>query len=210
MLRKHSAVFREDLPEGLPPEREIDHEIMVSEGSKPPHRALFQLSSSELIATKQYVTDLLKKGNIRPSISSYGAPWFFVKQKGTVRGVIHYRTLNRITERNNAPIPRTDEMFDRLGKAAIFFKLDLKSGFHRIRVRKQDIEKTAFKTKFGQYEFLVMPMGLCNVPEMFQALLNNIFGDVIDVFLVVYLDDLLIYSNSYEEHLENLEILLAR
>lgn len=119
------------------------------EDYKPPHRALFQLSPSELLATKNYVTDLLNKVKIRPSTSPYGAPHFFVRQNGKLHGVIEYIALNRITKRNNVPIPRTDEMFDRLGKATVFSKLDLKSGFHQIRVRNDDIEKTAFKTKYG-------------------------------------------------------------
>lgn len=160
ILKKYTSVFRDELPEGLPPKRSVDHEINIAEGSKPPHQPLFQLSPSELIATKNYVTDMLNKGKIRPSRSPYGAPLFFVRQQDKLRGVIDYRALNRITKRNNSPIPRTDEMFDRIGKAKVFSKLDLKAGFHQIRVRNEDIEKTAFKTKYGSYEFLVMPMGL--------------------------------------------------
>lgn len=177
---------------------------------KSPHRSLFQLSPSESLAKKQYVKELPSKNKIRPSRSPYGPPLFFVKQKGRLRGVKDYRELNRITKRNNAPIQRTDEMFERLGNWKVFLKLDLKSGFHQILVRKADIEKTAFKTKYGHYEFLVMPIGLCNVPETFQALMNSIFSNVIDDFLVVYLDDLLIYSKSHDAHLEHLGNILER
>lgn len=203
-------VFRDDLPDGLPPAREIDHKIETDPEAKPPHRGIFQLSPAELVATKEYVTNLLQKGKIRPSKSPYGAPLFFVKQKGKLRGVIDYRALNRITKHNNAPIPRTDEMFDRLGGATYFSKLDLKSGFHQIRISSSDIEKTAFKTKYGHFEYLVMPMGLRNAPATFQALMNSIFRDCIDDFLVIYLDDILIFSNNREDHLEHLKLVLSR
>ena len=159
---------------------------------KPPHSPLFQLSPVELVAGKEYVQDLLKKGKIRPSKSTFGAPLFFVKNKDKpLRGVVDYGALNRITKKN-APFPRSDEMFDRLGGATVFSKPDLKTGFHQIRVRRDDIEKNAFNTKYGQFEYLVMPMGLCNAPATFQSLMNRIFYDCIDVFLVVYMDDVLI------------------
>lgn len=155
--------------------------------------------------------DLLKKRKIRHSKCPYGAPLFFVKQKGRLRGVIDYRALNRITKHNNAPIPRTDEMFDRLGRARFYSKLDLKTGFHQIRINAADVEKTAFKTKYGHFEFLVMPMGLRNAPATFQALMNSIlFRDCIDEFIVVYLDDILIFSESREDHIKHLRITLSR
>lgn len=210
IMTTFKGVFRDHLPPGLPPKRKVDHAIEVPPNSKPPHRPLFQLSPAELLATKEYVTDLLKRGKIRPSISPYGAPLFFVKQKGKLRGVIDYRALNRITKPNHAPIPRTDEMFDRIGRARVFSKLDLKAGFHQIRVREEDIEKTAFKTKYGMFEFMVMPMGLCNAPATFQALMNSIFGDCIDEFMVIYIDDILIYSDSYQDHLRHLETVLQK
>ena len=112
--------------------------------------------------------DLLRKGKIRRIKSPFGASLFFVKHNGRLRGVVDYRALNRVTKRNNAPMPRADDMFDRLGEARVFSKLDLKTGFHQIRVRPEDIEETAFNTKYGQFEYLVMPMGLCNAPATFQ------------------------------------------
>ena len=133
---------------------------------------LYQLSPAELVAAKKYVVDLLRKGKIRRSKSPYGASLFFVKSKGQLRGVVNYGALNRITKRNNTPLPRTDEMFDRLVEARVFSKLDMKTGFHQIRVNPEDIEKTAFNTKYGQFEYLVMPMGLCNAPATFQTLMN--------------------------------------
>lgn len=124
--------------------------------------------------------------------------------------MVDYRALNRITKRNNAPLPRCDEMFDRLGEATVFSKMDLKVGFHQIRVQASDVEKTAFNTKYGQFEYLVMPMGLCNAPATFQSLMNRIFYNCIDVFLVVYMDDLLIFSKNEADHLEHLDIVLSR
>lgn len=131
----------------------MDHNIEIEEGTKPHHRLLFQLSPAELVACKEYVQDLLRKGKIRPSKSPFGAQLFFVKDKNKpLRGVVDYRALNQITKRNNAPLSRSDEMFDRLGGSTVFSKLDLKTGFHQIRVRPEDIEKTAFNTKYGQFE----------------------------------------------------------
>lgn len=133
-----------------------------------------------------------------------------MKETGKLRAVVDYRGLNRITKRNSTPLPRCDEMFDRLGPAQFFSKLDLKTGFHQIRVRREDVEKTAFKTRYGQFEYLVLPMGLCNAPATFQTLMNIIFHDCIDVFLVVYMDDILVFSNTEEEHLHHLEMVLSR
>ena len=189
----------------------MDHHIEVDNDQKPPYRPLFQLSPAELSATKQYIVEMIENEKIRPSKSPYGAPLFFVKEKeNKLRAVIDYRGLNRITKKNRTPLPRTDEMFDRLGGAKYFTKLDLKTGFNQIRMNPADIEKTAFNTKYGQYEYLVMPMGLCNAPATFQSLMNRIYYDCIDEFLVIYVDDLLIYSKSLEEHLQHLEIVLKR
>ena len=211
LLEKYKELFRDQLPKGLPPKRSVDHEIETSIESKPPHRPLYHLSPVELKATKEYVEDLLKKGKIRPSKSPYGAPLFFVKEKDKkLRGVVDYRALNLITKKNNAPLPRSDEMFDLLGEAKVFSKMDLKRGFHQIRVKPEDIEKTEFNTKYGQFEYLVMPMGLCNAPSTFQSLMNTIFYDCIDVFMVVYMDDVLVFSKDMKSHLQHLEIVLSR
>lgn len=210
LLQEYRPVFRSELPDGLPPKRLVEHAIEVEEGSKPPHRPLYQLSPAELRAVKHYVESLLKSGKIRRSSSPYGAPLFFVKEGDKLRGVVDYRALNRITKRNNAPIPRSDEMFDRIGGAKYFSRLDLKTGFHQIRVRNEDIEKTAFNTKYGQFEYLVMPMGACNSPATFQTLMNQIFHDCIDDFMVVYIDDLLIFSKDRESHYAHLEKVLSR
>ncbi len=186
IFRKYDKVFQEELPPGLPPKRSVDHEIEFDKDWKPSHRPLYQLSPAELEAAKSYVRDLLRKGKIRPTKSPHSASLFFVKEKGKpLRGAVDSRTLNHITKRNNAFLRRSDEMIDMLGEARFFSKLDLKTGFHQIRVLPEDIEKTAFNTKFNQFEYLVMPMGLCNAPAAFQSLMNRIFYDFVDDFLVV-------------------------
>lgn len=131
ILEEYSDVFKDGLPPGLLPTQAVDHCITVDENKTIPHRGLFQLIPADLLATKEYITDLLRKRNIRPSISPYGALLFFVKHKDKLRGVVDYRALNRITKKNSSPLPRSDEMFDRLGKAKYFSKMDLKTGFHQ-------------------------------------------------------------------------------
>lgn len=210
VLQKYDSVIVDELPDGLPPKRSIDHEIEIQTNSSPPYRPTFQLSSAELLATKQYISKLLKSGKLRPSKSLYGSPLFFVRQKGELRGVIDYRALNQITKKKKAPIPRIDEMMDRLGQAKIFSKIDLKTGLHQIRIKPCDIEKTAITTRYGLFEFLVMPMGLCNAPSTFQSLMNSVFYDYLDEFVVVYIDDLLVFSKDEKEHIKHLELVLAR
>lgn len=157
---------------------------------------------------KEYATENLEKGKIRRSKSPYGTSLFLVKEKGKLRAVVDYRALNRITKRHKGPLPRPDEMFDRFGDAFFCSKLNLKTGFHQIRLKPDDIEKTAFNTKHGQFEYMVRPMGLCNAPATFQTLMNRIFHDCLDDFLVVYMDDLFIFSQSREEHFRHIEIRL--
>lgn len=162
------------------------------------------------MVTKEHITDLLKKGNIRLSRPPYGSSLFFVKCKGKLSGIIDYQTRDRITKTNNRHIPRTDEMFDRLETAQYFSKLDLKTRFRQIRVSWADIARTAFKTKYLHFEVMVMPMRLCIAPATFQSLMDQIFYNVIDDILVVYLYDLLVFSNSRVEHFGRLRLILSR
>ena len=210
LLAESESVFKTDLPSGLPSKRSVDHEIQVKEDLKPPHRPLFQRSPAELEEEKEYVEKLLKSGKIVPSKAPYGASLFFVKQNGKLRGFVDYTALNRHTKKNNAPIPRSDEIFDRLGGAKSFSKLDTETGFHQIRVKPEGIEKTAFNTNYGQFEDLVMPMELCNAPAIFQTLMNQLFYDCIDNYLVVYMDDLLIFSKDEASQLKHQETVLRR
>jgi len=161
----------------------------------------------ELVAQLKY---LLDRGYIRPSTSPYGAPVLFVKKKdGTMRMCVDYRALNQITIKNKYPLPRIDELFDRLTHARYFSKIDLRMGYHQIRISEEDIAKTAFRTRYGHFEFLVMTFGFTNAPATFQALMNDIFWPYLDAWVVIYLDDILIFSQTREEHLKHLRETLS-
>jgi hypothetical protein len=154
--------------------------------------------------------ELMEKGFVRPSTSPYGAPILFVPKKdGGWRLCIDYRALDKITVRNQHPLPRIDEMFEQLHGSCVFSKLDLASGYHQIRMHEDSIEKTALKTRYGHYEFVVMPFGLTNAPTTFQSVMNTTLAPFLDGFVLVHLDDILIYSKSMDEHVEHLKSVLA-
>ena len=200
-LSSFRQVFPDELPPGLPPQREVDHRIELIPGSSPPSRPTFRLSATELEELKKQLEELTKAGFIRPSKSPFGAPILFVKKKdGTMRMCVDYRALNNITIKNSYPLPRIDELFDRLQGAKYFTKIDLRSGYHQIRIHPNDIPKTAFRTRYGHYEFLVLPFGLTNAPGTFMHLMHETFRSFLDDFVLVFLDDILIFSKTLEEH----------
>ena len=201
VLREYSDVFPSALPAGLPPSREVDHEIELLPGSVPPSRPTYRQSASELAELKSQLAELLEHGFIQPSKSPYGAPVLFVKKKdGTTRMCIDYRALNDITIKNAYPLPLVSELFDRLQGATHFSKIDLRSGYHQIRVAAADVPKTAFRTRYGHFEFLVLPFGLTNAPATFMHLMHQTFRSHLDDFVIVFLDDILIYSRSLSDH----------
>lgn len=209
LLSEFADVFPSALPSTLPPSRTVDFEIELAPGSEPPSRPTYRLSSEELAELKTTLDDLLSKGLIKPSVSPYGAPILFVKKKdGSRRMVIDYRLLNRITVKNKYPLPRIDELLCQLSGAKIFSKLDLMSGYHQMKIKASDTHKTAFRTRYGHYEFLVLPFGLTNAPPAFMRLMNDIFRPYLDKFVLVFLDDILVFSKSEAEHEHHLRDVL--
>ena len=183
----------------------------LQEGTSPPFGPVYPLSQTELDVLKKYIDDNLRKGFIRHSQSPAGAPILFVKKPdGSLRLCVDYRGLNNITIKNKYPLPLIGELLDRVGKAKRFTKLDMRDGYHRLRMAKGEEWKTAMRCRYGLYEFCVMPFGLCNAPGSFQHFANDIFKDFLDDFLVVYLDDLLIYSNTPQEHKRHVRLVLQR
>ncbi|GBG86011.1 hypothetical protein CBR_g40824 [Chara braunii] len=191
-------------------EREVVHAIEIIPGSKTPKGRIYRMALVELDELRQQLKELTKKGWIRPSSSPYGSPVLFVPKKGgTLRMCIDYRGLNAITVKNAEPLPRIDDLLDRVQGCKHYSKIDLKSGYHQIAIRPEDQHKTAFQTTYGLYQFVVMPFGLCNSPGTFQHTMNRIFHDHLDKFVVVYLDDILIFSKSVEEHAQHVETVLS-
>ena len=205
LLQEYKDVFPDDLPRGLPPERPVDHGIDVIPGTKPISKPPYRLSHSEAAEVERQLADYLSKGFIRPSSSPWASPILLVKKKdGSMRLCIDYRGLNSVTIKNKYPLPRVDELFDQLKGARYFTKIDLRSGYHQVRIRLADIPKTAFRTRFGHYEFLVMPFGLTNAPATFMTLMDSVLRPYLGKFIIVFLDDILIYSATEEEHLMQL------
>ncbi|GBG85112.1 hypothetical protein CBR_g39679 [Chara braunii] len=187
-------------PSGVVP-RPIQHRIEIEPGSRTPKGAVYRMSPKELEELRRQLDELLEKGWIRPSSSPFGAPVLFVpKKEGELRMCIDYRGLNAITIKNAQPLPRIDDLLDRVQGCRYFSKIDLKSGYHQIEVHPDDQYKTAFRTRYGHYEFIVMPFGLTNAPATFQRCMNDLFRPWLDRFVVVYLDDILVFSKTLEEH----------
>ncbi|KAL5736107.1 hypothetical protein ACOSQ2_030895 [Xanthoceras sorbifolium] len=167
------------------------------------------MAPAELKELKIQLQELLDKGFIRPSVSPWGAPVLFVKKKdGSLRLCIDYRQLNKLTVKNKYPLPRIDGLFDQLRGACVFSKIDLRLGYHQLRIKDSDIPKTAFRTRYGHYEFVVMPFGLTNAPAAFMDLMNRVFRPYFDQFVVVFIDDILVYSQTAEDHDRHLRVVL--
>ncbi|GJZ73865.1 reverse transcriptase domain-containing protein [Tanacetum coccineum] len=208
VVRDFPEVFPEDLP-GLPPTRQVEFHIELIPGAAPVARAPYRLAPAEMKELAEQLKELSDKGFIRPSSSPWGAPILFVKKKdGSFRMCIDYRELNKLTVKNRYPLPRIDDLFDQLQGSSIYSKIDLRSGYHQLRVREEDIPKTAFRTRYGHYEFQVMPFGLTNAPAVFMDLMNRVCKPYLDKFVIVFIDDILIYSRNEKEHEEHLKTIL--
>jgi hypothetical protein len=166
---------------------------------------------NELAELKVQLNELLNKGLIRPSSSPWGCPAIFVKKKDqSLQMCVDYRSLNAVTVKNKYPLPRIDILFDQLSKAKVFSKIDLRSGYHQVKIRPEDVLKTAFSTRYGLYEYRVMSFSLTSAPVPFMYLMNSVFMPELDKFVVVFIDDILIYSKNEEDHAEHLRVVLTR
>ena len=178
-------------------------------GSAPIFIPPYRMALVELKELNAQLQDLVEKGFIRPSVSPWGSPTLFVKKKdGTIRLCIDYRQFNKITIKNKYPLPRIDDIFDQLQGASIFSKIDLKSGYHQLKIKESDVSKTTFRTRYGHYEFLVMPFGLTNARAAFMDLMHMVFDPYLDKFVIVFIDDILIYSKDADEHALHLRTIL--
>jgi hypothetical protein len=203
-------VFSDELP-GMPPDRDIEFAIELQPGTAPISKRPYRMPPAELAKLKKQLQELLDKRFIRPSTSPWGCPALFVKKKDeSLRLCVDYHPLNAVTIKNKYPLPRIDVLFDQLVGAKVFSKIDLRSGYHQIKIRASDIPKTAFSTRYGLYEYLVMSFGLTNAPAYFMYLMNSVFMPELDKFVVVFIDDILVYSKNEAEHAEHLHIVLQR
>ncbi|MCO5564301.1 hypothetical protein L7F22_017961 [Adiantum nelumboides] len=203
-LSEFSDVFLEELT-GLPLTRELVHDITLVLEAHPIAKSPYKTSLSEALELKNQLTQLLEQGFIRPSVSPWGAPILFQKNKDrTFRLCIDYRGLNECTVKNKYPLPRIDKLFDRLSGAQYYSKIDLRSRFYQVQIQAEDIPKIAFNTRFGHYEFVVMPFGLTNAPATFNQLMTDLFREGLDNFVLVLFDNILVYSKTKEEHEQHL------
>ncbi|WVZ50407.1 hypothetical protein U9M48_001660 [Paspalum notatum var. saurae] len=207
---EYPNVFPDDIP-GLPPDRAVEFAIDLVPGTAPIAKAPYRMSEKEYDELKKQLDDLLEKGFIRRSVSPWGAPVLFVKKKdGTLRLCVDYRELNAVTIKNKYPLPRIDDLLDQLKGAKYFSKIDLRSGYHQMKIREEDIPKIAFVTRYGHHEFTVVSSGLTNAPAYFMNMMNLIFMEELDRFVVVFTDDILIYSKTREEHEKQLRDVLEK
>jgi hypothetical protein len=206
---EYADIFPDELP-GMPPDRDIEFAIKLQPGTTPISKRPYRMPPAELAELKKQLQELQDKGFIHPSTSPWGCPVMFVKKKDeSLRLCIDYCPLNAVTIKNKYPLPRIDVLFDQLVGAKVFSKIDLRSGYHQIKIRASDISKTAFSTRYGLYEFLVMSFGLTNAPTYFMYLMNSIFMPELYKFVVVFIDDILVYSKN-EEDAGHLHVVLQR
>jgi hypothetical protein len=209
-IREFPDVFPDDLP-GMPPERVIEFKIELQPGTTPIAKAPYKMSPMELKELKIQLQGLLDKGYIQPSTSPWDCSALFVEKKDKELHLCgDYCPLNVATIKNKYPLPRIDILFDQLARAQVFFKIDLRSGYHQIKIHAKDIPKTSFTTRYSLFEYLVMSFGLMNAPAHFMYLINSVFMLELDKFVMVFIDDIIVYSKSMEGHEEHLRAPVVR
>jgi hypothetical protein len=210
VVNEFPDVFPEELP-GMPPDRDIEFVIELKPSTTPIYKTPHRMAAPELAKLKEHIKELLEKGFIHPSSFPWGAPViFFPKKDGTQRLCVDYRALNEVTVKNKYPLPRIDDLFDQLCGVCVFSKIDLRLGYHQLKIRECDIPKTAFVSTYGLYEYTVMSFGLTNAPANFMYLMNKVFMEYLDKFVMVFINDILVYSRSEEEHKEHLHLALQK
>ncbi|KAF4332523.1 gag polymerase env poly [Fusarium beomiforme] len=210
-FREFIDVFSSEKASGIPEYKNTDHRIDLLPGKSPPYGPIYPLSQLELKELRQYLDDNLASGRIRPSKSPAGAPILFVPKKdGSLRLCVDYRGLNGASVKNRYPLPLVTEILDRIQGAKFFSKIDVKDAYHRIRIAEGDEWKTAFRTRYGHFEYVVMPFGLTNAPATFQHYIHEALRGLVDTICIVYLDDILIFSKTREEHTEHVRVILER
>jgi hypothetical protein len=209
-VRDFPDVFPKELL-GMPPDMEVELVIDLLPGTAPTFKRPYRMSIEELKELKKQLTELQEAGYTRSDSSPCGAPVLFVQKKdGSQRMCVDYRSLNDVTVKNKYPLPRIEDLFDQMRGARVFSKIDLRSGYHQMKIKPSDIPKTAFSIRYGLYEFIVMSFGLTNAPAYFMNLMNKVFMEYLDRFVVVFIDDILIYSKSDSDHEEHLRLVLQK
>jgi hypothetical protein len=209
ILDKHHKVFG-PIPPGVPLDRGFEHIIELEEGAKPVITTPYRHPKKYKDEIEKVIKELLDMGHIRPSTSPFASSVVLVKKKdGTMRMCIDFRALNKKTIKNRYSIPRIDELLDELHGAVYLTKIDLRFGYHQIKMREEDISKTTFRCHYDHYDFLVIPFGLTNAPSTFQSCMNHVFNKQLRKHLLVFFDDLLIYSKTWEEHLRHVDQILS-
>jgi hypothetical protein len=210
IAQEYPNVFPEDLP-GMPPDRDIEFIIEVLPGTPPISKRPYRMSVNELVELNKQIAELQSKGFIHPSSFSWGAPVLFMEKKdGTQQMCVDYRSLNEVTIKNKYPLPRIEDLFDQMKGVSVFSKIDFRLGYHQLKIRESDIPKTAFRTRYGLYEYTMMSFGLTNAPAYFMYLMNKVFMEYLDNFVVVFIDDILIFSKTEEEHEKLLRMVLEK
>jgi hypothetical protein len=210
VINEFPDVFHEELL-GMPPDRDIEFVIELMPSTAPIYKSPYRMATPELAELKEHIKHLLEKGFICPSSSPWGNPLILVlKNDGTQRFCVDYRALKEVTIKNKYLLSRIDDLFDQFHGACVFSKIDLRSGYHQLKIRECDILKSAFILRYGLYEYMVISFGLTNALAYFMYLMNKVFMEFLDKFVIVFIDDILVYSRSEEKHEEHLRLVLQK